>query len=194
MSTEPTDTGPESAAEALDDIPATNDTGEAADGQDSAAEPEVDFVHAFTPATDTDGQDADADPDADGQDDTDEPASRREARYRTKLRAAEEEAAQLRSTVSTMLSAEAERLAASTLRDGSDIWRAGATLDDVLDTDGTIDQGKVTELARSLVRDHPHWSIHAKLAAGSGLRSGASVVQEPRVSNWQKAFTPRSEE
>ncbi|MBJ7401545.1 MAG: hypothetical protein JHC67_14985, partial [Mycolicibacterium sp.] len=83
--------------------------------------------------------------------------------------------------------AEAERIAAAHLADGSDIWRDGAEVTALLDDAGNVDQAKVTELAADIATQHPHWTRKAappKQIHRGGLNSGASTTTEQSMPSW----------
>jgi hypothetical protein len=95
-----------------------------------------------------------------GQDDDGKPPSRREARFRSELRAAEATIADLTETIETMRRGEAERQATSTgdvrLHDGADLWRDGATTADLLDENGAISPDALIAMIQSVTAERPH--------------------------------------
>lgn len=93
---------------------------------------------------------------------------REAAKYRRRLRDTEAERDGLRSRLETLQRAEAERLAADHLADGTDLWLAGAQLADMLDDDGNLDAAKVAETAAQLGTDRPHWRRTVSSAAPAG--------------------------
>lgn len=70
------------------------------------------------------------------------------AKYRARLRDAETERDGLRTQLDTIRRGEVERLAAATVARPDAIWKAGIELADMLDDNGTVDPGKVTEAVR----------------------------------------------
>lgn len=83
------------------------------------------------------------------------------ARYRTRLREAENQLEQRTAALTAMQRAEVERLATSTdgsrARDTSDLWRAGVDLEQVIGDDGAIDATKLTAAVDAAQAAHPHW-------------------------------------
>jgi hypothetical protein len=99
------------------------------------------------------------------EDDDGEPNSSREARYRIRLR-------------------EAEQI----LIDGRDLLKDGADLDVVLDDEGLVDPVKVAALARKVVEDRPHYGRQG-IKVTPGFQSGATGSAKPPT-NWKSAFAP----
>jgi hypothetical protein len=124
--------------------------------------------------------------------------NREAAKYRTRLRATETrldaaagENARLHDIVERMQIAEAERLADGILADGSDLWRADVTLDDLL-TDGHVDPGKVAAAAKGTAAQHQHWAPPPRRR--SGFQSGATgAIADQRPVSFKEAFAPRRE-
>ena len=113
---------------------------------------------------------------------------------RERLRAAETDAERAITQLGALRHAEVERLAAEHLVDPADIWRAGADFTD--DETGDLDPGKVTEAARALIADKPHYAKPPSARPPSdrpveGLRSGAMPVREPTPQpTWQSVIRP----
>ena len=78
-----------------------------------------------------------------------EPQSKREARYRTQLRATEAERDGLAARIETMQRAEVERLAADVIGKPAALWATDTTLADLLDDDGQVDPDKVAAAAHA---------------------------------------------
>jgi hypothetical protein len=102
-------------------------------------------------------------------------ARKEAAAYRRRLRDTETERDALRGRLETMQRAEVERLAAEKLATPSDLWLAGTNLADLLDDDGNLDAGKVTETLNRIVAERPHWSRPAPDFDG-GLRQSAPAT------------------
>jgi hypothetical protein len=106
-------------------------------------------------------------PPDEGVDTTDDQQSddnREAAKYRHRAKAAEAERDQLAERLQVLQRAEVQRRAAEHLADGADIWRDGATLEDLLTDSGDIDPDKVSALAKGLVDAHRHWRKTAPAA------------------------------
>lgn len=100
-----------------------------------------------------------------------ERARGREAGYRRRLRETEAEVAavtaerdQLRAHVDRLHAAEVERIAGDDHKMGDvalsrpeDVWLVGVTLDDLRGEDGGVDEKKVREVVKVIVRERPHW-------------------------------------
>jgi len=82
---------------------------------------------------------------------------REAAKYRRQLRETETERDALRGRVETMMKAEVERLAATDLAAPADLWLTGTALPDLLDDDGNVDAGKVTDTIQRIIGDRPSW-------------------------------------
>lgn len=122
------------------------------------------------------------------------------ARYRRALREVEAERDGLAARLDTMQRAEAEKIATSMkvfqernqwghpvqseewgkhwrgwLHSGSDLWRDGLTLEDVL-TDGQVDKFKVDHAVAVLAKTHPHWINRPRHASAAevGLGGGGA--------------------
>lgn len=109
------------------------------------------------------------DPQDDDQDDQgQEHPAREAAKYRRRLRDTEAERDQLRGQLETMRKAEAERIAAATVKNPAGIWAAGATVADMLDQDGNVDPEKVkaatVEAAEALGLARAHRGNYSPLA------------------------------
>jgi hypothetical protein len=112
------------------------------------------------------------------------------AKYRRRLRDTEAERDALRSRVEAMQRNEVQRLVADRLADPADVWRDGATVGDVLDDAGNIDNSKVGQLVDGLVKEHAHWAAVSTSRAQLGSRSGsgASGPTAHRQTSWAHAL------
>ena len=129
---------------------------------------------------------ADPEPVHDAPTDEDKPSSKREAKYRIQLRVTEAERDQLRATVETLQRAEAERIAAKTIKTPAGLWAAGTALDDLLGDDGNVDPAKVeaavTSARASLGLDRAWRAPHVP-------REGTGTNRDERSGNtWEQAF------
>lgn len=124
---------------------------------------------------------------------TDSSAVRDVAKYRKRAQAAEKERDQLGERLTRMQRAEAERLAAEHLKDGTDLWRDGAQLADLLDDDANVDPTKITEATQTLVTAHPHWRKLAPAAPPASIVTATDKITpgDPR-NDFVSAFAPRS--
>jgi len=137
----------------------------------------------------TDSEQADAEHEEEGapsEDRTGDPLAkvRREAAgYRVKLREAEGERDRLAGVVESMQRAEAERLVTaieagySPLAEGSDLWRAGVELAELLDEDGQVDRTKLKAAGARVGAAHPHW--RAPVPDFSGGVRGTGPATDP---------------
>lgn len=118
---------------------------------------------------------------------TDERPSRREARYRRQLRAAEAERDQLAERLDAMRRAEVERIAADVLAKPAGLWAAGTGLGDLLDADGNVDAAAVRAAAET---------AQAELGLGRARPSNymaavGSLPYDAHRSTFEAAFGPR---
>ncbi|MGV0781467.1 hypothetical protein [Mycolicibacterium sp. XJ775] len=121
-----------------------------------------------------------------------EPAqSVREARYRVRLRAAENEIGRLQSLVEAMQRNEIQRLSEGRLADPGDLFVDFAVHDCLDDTD-TVDPARVDIIIGKCLDAHPHWAIPRQPYAGP-LHSGASA-QAATGGSWRDAFAPKPNE
>ncbi|WP_273734174.1 hypothetical protein [Mycolicibacterium septicum] len=121
-----------------------------------------------------------------------EPAqSAREARYRVRLRAAENEVGRLQSLVEAMQRNEIQRMAEGRLADPGDLFVDFAVHDCLDDTD-TVDPARVDTIIGKCLEAHPHWAIPRQPYTGP-LHSGASE-QAATGSAWRDAFAPQPHE
>lgn len=138
-------------------------------------------------ADDGDNPDAGDDQhDGTGADEAKSAANKEAAKWRTKFRAAELERDGLVTRLEHLQRTEAQRIAATHLADGADVWRDGAKLTRVLDDDGNVDPARVAEVAAEVAAAHPHYGRRpptANLKRG-GLASGASGMDSPRRASW----------
>lgn len=116
--------------------------------------------------------------------------SRRDERYRQRLRETEAQRDNLLQRVEHMQRNEVQRLTADRLADPADLWR-DTELADLLDDDGNIDTTKVDGRVRDLLEEHPHWATPSpKMVNRNALKSGASAPEGPRKDPWVSAFSP----
>lgn len=80
--------------------------------------------------------------------------SRRDIKYRERLRETETERDTLRATVETMQRREVERLAADHLVKPGSLWTVGVELGNLLDDDGAVDPEKVSAAALDARQQH----------------------------------------
>lgn len=104
------------------------------------------------------------------------------AKYRRRLREAEAERDKLVEQVQALRRSEVERQVADQLDDPSDLWRGGVVLDELLDRDGAIEQGKVTEAATAVTAEHPAWAKRPEVS-GIDEDQGKSSAQ-PVGASW----------
>ena len=109
---------------------------------------------------------------------------RREAAgHRIKAREAEAERDRLAGVVESMQRAEAERLVTaveagySPLAEGSDLWRGGVELAELLDEDGQVDRTKLKAAGARVGAAHPHW--RAPVPDFSGGVRGTGPAPDP---------------
>ena len=109
---------------------------------------------------------------------------RREAAgYRVKLREAEAGRDRLAGVVESMQRTEAERLVTdleagySPLAEGSDLWRGGVELSELLDEDGQVDRTKLKAAGARIGAEHPHW--RAPVPDFSGGVRGTGPAPDP---------------
>lgn len=122
-------------------------------------------------------------------DDTDTAAARarREAKnLRTRLRDAEQLAAQQGAQLTAMREAEAVRIAGARLNNGRDLLDlAGITIDQLLNDQGTIDPDKINDAVDQLIKDRDY--LARRRFGGSG-DVGHKGGEPTHTSAWQRAF------
>lgn len=156
----------------------------------SAPEPDAAVEGSEAPTQTTESA-----PGAEGADATDEGAqpdhpARREARYRTQLRAAEAEREELRSQVESLQRAQVDAAIAAYGIKPKAVWAAGTALADLLGENGLPDAAKV-KAAVTAARDEfgiPSGKVQHR--DPSSLKSGAGIPQAS-PQRWQSAFGPR---
>lgn len=89
---------------------------------------------------------------------SDERAANKEARYRVERNEARAERDALGERLTTLQRREAERLAGQHLAAGNDLWRDGLELSSLVNENGDLDAGKVTQAAKTVLSAHPHWA------------------------------------
>jgi len=116
-------------------------------------------------------------------------AAREAAKWRKQFREAESQVAALTERLTALQRREVERLASADMADPEDLWRSGVELTELLDEDGNVDQGKVTETVQNVLRQHRHWSkpVPAAAPATDVGTSGLGTVPNDFVA----AFKPR---
>lgn len=119
----------------------------------------IDNTDEATDVVDTgpadEGDTSDATPPGDAtESDDDTGLSRRDIKYRERLRETEVERDTLRATVETMQRREVERLAADHLVKPGSLWTVGVELGNLLDDDGAVDPEKVSAAAADARQQH----------------------------------------
>lgn len=124
---------------------------------------------------------------SEGQEAEEKPNGNAEAaKYRRALRAAEKERDALAQRLGTMQTAEAERIAATHLADGSDLWSHVPDLSALLDDDGNLDHDRVKGTALELLKAKPHWGRQHPKA--SKLGSGAAARPQSDGVGWSSVL------
>lgn len=123
------------------------------------------------------------------------PAARREAaKWRRRTRDAEAQIETLTGRLAVVQRAQAEQIAAEHLADGADMWKDGATIEELLDDEGNLDAEKVAELAAATAAQHPHWSKRTRrlpMKRSVGLASGASAPADRTKASWSSVLNTR---
>lgn len=147
-----------------------------------------DRVSDATPEGDTsdatpEGSDPESDPDDTG-------LSRRDIKYRERLRETEAERDQLRATVETMQRREVERLAAEHLVKPASLWTVGTDLASLINEDGTVDPERVAAAAKDARQQHGLEDPQSARRRGPVVpREGSSVTSGGhKNSSWTDAF------
>lgn len=111
------------------------------------------------------------------RDDTDGGPNREAAKWRRRLRGVEGERDRLAGVVEQYQIAAVERLATTgpaALASGSDLWKAGVDLAELIDDDGAVDAERVGAAVARVVAEQPHWRRPAA-DLGQGVRTPAST-------------------
>lgn len=137
---------------------------------------------AVTDTTTADSADGD-----DSGDDSDNHPGRREARYRTQLRAAESERDALRDQVQTLQRAQVDAAIELHGVKAKAVWAAGAELADLLGANGLPDPAKI-KAAVTATRSE-FGIVKAARPDPTGLKSGAGIPQAA-PKGWLTAFAP----
>lgn len=160
---------------------------------DDAAPSAINHPSEPSAAADSPTKGAISNPTPDDSTEKPDTAARDVAKYRKRAQAAEKERDHLGERLTRMQRAEAERLAADHLKDGTDLWRDGAQLADLLDDDGNIDSDKIAAVTQTLVTAHPHWRKLAPAAPPASIVTAADKITPGDSRNdFVSAFAPRS--
>lgn len=114
--------------------------------------------------------------------------SRRDIKYRERLRETEAERDQLRTTVETMQRREVERLAAEHLIKPGSLWTVGVELTNLLDDDGAIDPEKVRAAALDARQQHGLEDPQAARKRQPRVPLEGRGNTQPPKSTWADAF------
>jgi len=150
---------------------------------DAATAEEQDEEQASTDAEQAEAEHEEGAPSEDRTGDPLAKVRREAAGYRVKLREAEGERDRLAGVVESMQRAEAERLVTaieagySPLAEGSDLWRGGVELAELLDEDGQVDRTKLKAAGARVGAAHPHW--RAPVPDFSGGVRGTGPATDP---------------
>ncbi|MGP4058886.1 hypothetical protein ACTWP6_29415 [Mycobacterium sp. 4D054] len=114
-------------------------------------------------------------------------------KYRQRAQAAEAERDTLKTRLESLQRNEIERLAAEHLKDGTDLWRDGAQLADLLDDDGNIDPTKIADLTQTLVTAHPHWRKLAPAAPPASIVTATDkILPGEKQATWSDLLKGRN--
>lgn len=155
--------------------------------------------HEATELTDTEDRVSDATPEGDTSDATPEGSdsesdpddvglSRRDIKYRERLRETETERDQLRATVETMQRREVERIAAEHLVKPGSLWTVGVELGDMLDDDGVVDPEKVRTAAVGARQNHGLEDPQAARKRQPVVQREGTGNTSSRSNTWADAF------
>lgn len=163
----------------------TDNTETAPEGDASIATPK-DVHQADTPegvpSGTPEGPDSESDPDDAG-------LSRRDIKYRERLRETEAERDQLRATVESMRRREVERLAAEHLTKPAALWTVGVELSTLIGEDGTVDPEAVLIAAQDAKQQLGLEDPKAKLRGSPVVpREGTSTKSGGKSGSWSDAF------
>lgn len=129
-----------------------------------------------------------AEPEGSGEDTN---PNKEAAKYRTRLRETEAERDKLTDQLTAMQRAEVERIAADTLHDAEDVWRAGVDLAGLVSEDGTVDADAVGKAVAAVVTERPH--LHRSYRVGppsrkpaERLRGGSNPDADTEAPSWAK--------
>lgn len=128
---------------------------------------------------------------AEGSDHESEDASlsRRDVRYREKLRATEAERDTLRQNLEAMQRREVERLAADHLTKPAALWTAGVELASLIGEDGTVDPDAVLTAVQDARQQLGLEDPQAKRRRGPVVpREGTAVQSGGKTNSWTDAF------
>ena len=119
-----------------------------------------------------------------------EPQSKREARYRTQLRATEAERDGLAARIEAMQRTEVERIAGNVIQKPDALWATDTALADLLDDTGAVDPDKVKAAAHAAKE-----ALGLELGEQERKKRGPVVPREGTGINrsernaWKEAFT-----
>lgn len=176
------------------EVPNALDTSDDDGAQDNpASEPGTTDTGVVEEPSTTDQADDDTgatDPDGSvDQPDDDGKPDREAAKYRRERNQARAEVERLTGIVETFQRTEVERLAASRLIDGRDVWAGGLSLGDMLADDGTVDPAKVSSAAAEIAASRRHWAkspaAPASSVTGNHKPGGPGDDDKP---TWGKLF------
>lgn len=140
-----------------------------------------------TPESDVPETSAEETPTGDEPDDAG--ISRRDVRYREKLRAAEQERDTLRQNLEAMQRREVERLAADHLTKPAALWTVGVELASLVGDDGTVDPDAVLAATQDAKQQLGLEDPKAKLRREPVVpREGTSVKTGGKSGSWSDAF------
>lgn len=123
------------------------------------------------------------------ENDDDSGLSRRDVKYRERLRETEAERDTLRATVESMQRREVERLTAEHLVKPGSLWTVGVKLEDLLDDDGAVDAEKVRAAAVTARQQHGLQDPQAARKRQPVVsREGRSINTHGGSNSWAGAF------
>lgn len=115
----------------------------------------------------------------------------REAKLRKRAQEAEAERDQLRELVTGLRAAEVERRLSDVLTNPADIWHA-ATIDDLLDEDGSISADRLDGITATIRERHANWMKPKPLPSNQRTAGPLSVARHSESEDrWGGAFAPK---
>jgi hypothetical protein len=169
-------------------MPDTTDEFDAPDDDQDVVDLDAPAGEGDTSDVASEGSDSGSEPDTgDSPDDTG--LSRRDVRYREKLRTAEAERDTLRQNLEAMQRREVERLASEHLTKPAALWTVGVELPALLGEDGTVDPDAVCTAALDARQQLGLEDPRARLRRGPVVpREGTTVQSGGKSGSWSDAF------
>lgn len=118
-------------------------------------------------------------------------AAREAAKYRARLRDAEEQLTAAQEHVRAMQRAEVERIAGTRIRSPEDFWQFAPSIDELCDENGTLDPDTIESAIDNVLAARPHWRKPVRVTEPTSSVTSRDTIESKQSFTFEDAFRPR---